>query len=616
MPSKSKIKQQAMKNAIRIWELKSGDQLDPSVKLLIEAFCELIYENENSIEDIRERLLHQIASALTPDSLVAARPAHSVMQAVPMEPVTVLNRRDIFYTDRMTNRAMKYGLKNVHFAPVTDNILLTKGEIQYLLCERNLYRIGSSGEKDLFARARTFNEGLNRCVYIGLSLDKHVETLKDVHFYFDFRTLEEKYELFDLLRHTRWSIEDRPIRMGVGLGAGEFPEKKDSESIFSHYNTLDLHDEELMDLYCKQFLHIRDNLRTASLKKTPFPEELVSFFPERVQESEDLLWLKVVFPPYFKSDDIDDLVVYLNVFPVSNKSLQRNTLDRSRSLTGILTLPVKTGEHFLAVHGVEDSDGNSYNFLPYTLAGTDRPQGTYTIKKGGLERFSTRDLADTVERMIDLYRSELVTFSALKMDNIRNLISDMEQTTVFIKELIDSNNSRLPEMPVYLLIDSEEETDYIYASYWTTHCELGNGFGYGTPFAPLHSLFLEKDSCRLLKTSKGGKSIPKNSEMLTAYRYAMTTRDQLYSIKDIENYCYMRLGDRILSVKVKRGIACSPNEKEGLIRVLDVQLVPHPEYRDFLRDPATRGELKIELEKRSPDIYNFRIIVEDTAHQH
>jgi len=36
MPSKSKIRQQAMKTAARIWELKSGEQLDTVVTLLID----------------------------------------------------------------------------------------------------------------------------------------------------------------------------------------------------------------------------------------------------------------------------------------------------------------------------------------------------------------------------------------------------------------------------------------------------------------------------------------------------------------------------------------------------------------------------------------------------
>jgi hypothetical protein len=125
--SKARIKQIAMKNAARIWGVSNSDQLDPIVRLFIEVFCTLINDNENAISDIKERLLEQIAGALTPDSFISAKPAHSVMTAMPVEPETEIGRRDIFYTDRLTDRAKDYGLKYLNFSPVTDRIKLVQG---------------------------------------------------------------------------------------------------------------------------------------------------------------------------------------------------------------------------------------------------------------------------------------------------------------------------------------------------------------------------------------------------------------------------------------------------------------------------------------------------------
>lgn len=113
----------------------------------------------------------------------------------------------------------------------------------------------------------------------------------------------------------------------------------------------------------------------------------------------------------------------------------------------------------------------------------------------------------------------------------------------------------------------------------------------------------------MLKTTSGGKSAPKNEDMLTAYKYALTTRDQLFSARDIENFCRMKFQDQLERVKVGRGIACGTGKKQGLLRTVDVFLFPQPEYKGTFNE-VTLGELKIELEKRSPDTYHYRLIIE------
>jgi hypothetical protein len=74
MATKANVMQHIMKIVSRTWELKSGEQLDPVILRLIEAFSELIWENQNSIEGIKEGMLQQVAASLTPDSLAMAKP--------------------------------------------------------------------------------------------------------------------------------------------------------------------------------------------------------------------------------------------------------------------------------------------------------------------------------------------------------------------------------------------------------------------------------------------------------------------------------------------------------------------------------------------------------------
>ena len=71
----------------------------------------------------------------------------------------------------------------------------------------------------------------------------------------------------------------------------------------------------------------------------------------------------------------------------------------------------------------------------------------------------------------------------------------------------------------------------------------------------------------------------------------------------------MKYAEKIQYIKAKLGVAVSYKQKEGLIRTIDVNLVPSDDYKEILFDPIKQGELKEELERRSPELYNYRIIV-------
>lgn len=605
--SKASIKQIAIKNALRIWQVKSIEQLDPIVRLFIEVFSTLINDGENQIDSIKERLLEQLAHFLTPDTLISARPAHAVMTAMPVEPETEIGRRDLFFTNQLTGQAKKYGLKHLTFAPVTDHIKLVKGEIQSLLCERNLYRINSDGEKDLITRATSFYQDLNRTVWLGVNLDSKIKTLKNIHFYFDFPNTDHRWDLFELLNQTVWTADEYSISVETSL-ANAYSNDELYGGIFSHYNISYRNDEEVMELYRKQFLHIRNHVQLSKIKKTPFPEELKPFFSARVNDLEPQYWIKIVFSPFFRSEDLEDLQIFMNAYPVSNKVLKDKRYEWQKDIAGVVPLEVSEGEYFLSVDYVDDSEGRVYNFLPYSTGGAPLG-GTYSVKHGGLERINVRELSDKIEDLTDLFRSEIVTFNALKADNIRNSVSDMKTILTFIGGKMEDNSICIKEIPTYLVIDTNEKQPTVYVSYILTNCDLANGIPYGAVFNPLKSTPIERDSCMLLKSTDGGRQTAKNSERLEAYKYALTTRDQLYSAADIENYCRVKFADKIQYVKVKRGVAVGHKQKDGLIRTVDVHLVPSVEYKDILFDPVKQGELKVELEKRSPQVYNYRILV-------
>jgi hypothetical protein len=580
--------------------------------MLLEAYAELFWETKNDIERIKEGILQQLAEALTPDNLAAVSPAHSVLKIMPSEPVIEIGKHTSFYIEQLPAAYLRQGVKTLGFAPVTDSIRLVRGEVASLLCENSLYVISRDGEKDLIAKSTAFCADLNSCVWIGIKLDKQVETLKGIHFYIDFPNTAHCYELYDILNYTKWSINGQPLSMIQGINHLQEEIPVTEEDVFTRYNTLNTSDRDVMDLYRRQFLHIADNIRTVPLEPCSFPQELLPFFPERVNEREPQLWLKVKFPPFFKSDDLNDITVHLNAFPVSNKNAKTKMWDRNKSYMSMVSLVQQEGEYFFGIDRVEDSNGRKYSPLPYTSTG-EPLGGTYSLKHRTLERFNNRDLTESIEQIIGKFHSEMATVASMKIDNTGNTIVDIEQEIKFIQDKINLNNSRATKSPVYMIIDDMEEKDpYIYIDYWTTNGSAANGLNYGTALTPLHVLPVDTGSCILLKKTREGKTISKNDDILSAYRYVLTTHDNLYSAVDYQNYCRMKFAGKLQDVKISRGVACSNKPNEGLIRTVDVCLYPYPEYLSILKNPQTLGDLRIELEKRSPYLYNLRVFVDES----
>src|SRR5882757_4525600 len=98
--SKEAIKRRMLKHAINYWDIKSGNEheLDPIVKLMLEALSAELYNLGNDIVDTQVRVLEKIANLLAPDFLTCPNPAHAILHAVPIEATEILTDKTDFFT--------------------------------------------------------------------------------------------------------------------------------------------------------------------------------------------------------------------------------------------------------------------------------------------------------------------------------------------------------------------------------------------------------------------------------------------------------------------------------------------------------------------------------------
>lgn len=603
---KENIKDRMFKNAANFWGVRNVENLDPLVKLLIEALASEIYKLSNEINNIETRILERIAHLLTPDILMSARPAHMLLYTQPLEIQGVVNKETGFYYDDPVFK-QRNKVSDVSFYPV-DIFPLIKAQVKAMVCGKSVYTVDDTLNKEILTRSSVKTEDLSQSIWIGIQLDPALETLSDLSFYFDFINIENKNEYFHLLPFTRWEHQSKPIRMSPGIYSLK-DENADSGdmSLFSNYNLAYISDDGIKRFYNHRFLTIKDKLKVSDMRKEIFPPEVKPYFSEEAiaQLTEPLYWLRVNFPPSFDEEIIDRTIASVNVFPVANKSL-RSQSSGNQKLANIIPLETDDKEYFLSVLSVTDSHNRHYKQLPFK--DTEAQQyGTYSVKRGGTERFDARDAKEYISQLVDLLRDEGAAFSLIGKGFLEDMITDVESLIISLEQkLNDIHQNR--EIPSYLIIDSENKNEIIFVDYWVTNCEMVNGIKAGTFFAPYNETFVDSSLIVSLTPCTGGKGKPKPSNILDIYKYILTSRNRIYTAEDIINFCHNEFGDIIATAEVKKGVQVSSKPKEGLIRTIDVFVNPKQNF-----DPASSEDLKSNLHnlliERSPDTFNYRIFV-------
>ena len=609
--TKESILQKLYDQAVELFGIQDIENMDPLVKLLMQGLSSLIFDIHNEVEDLKVRLLESLAKSLTPSIYINPRAAYSVAQAFPAEPVTFLSRKTVFHDRKIPLELRERKIEFFSFVPVK-HVRLVSGEIKYLVCERNFYRIEKNGEKRQSGQAQIMGEKTNYKVWIGMDFHPEVETLEGLSFFIDFPKTANKYEKYSVLPYSRWSVDGQPLAMKSGLPDLDDGGELIDEPYLYRYDLLNRADRHIEEIYNIQYLTVDSDVRLRDLRKETFPPEMNGLFPEYVTaQTAPCYWIAVSLPVNIGVQDIHDMTVHINAFPIVQKTLYSLSRKTKETPTGILPLRMRhEGEYFIGIEDVSDSFGKIYKPLPYTTGQKETRSGTYSIKRGGVERFDPRNASELLERTIDLLRDEVAAFSSFDADSLRGIINKMQDGLKQLEIRYGDSPVREFSIPDYLLLDRDknDEAEIVFVEYWSTHCERANGLRSGKILTPSSTLPVVKDSVRLLGMTRGGKYPADVSGRMDAFRYVLTSRDQLVTQEDIKNFFHYELREKITRVEVKRGVAVGSKPSSGLIRTIDVFLKPSPGNETIVSE--MQCDLLVMLHSKAPDLYNFRIMIE------
>ena len=577
--AKEVIKSRILQNATKLWGVNNPNALDPFVTLLIDAFSTEIFKVNNDIEQIKGGILEKVARLLTPSIYTYSRPAHAIAVIEPEESKQMLLDHQEFSITKMFTSHVKAtaDLKvNIPFTAI-DHINLVKAKVNYSLMGNTLWEYGAFNTKNPVAQMSQ-SLAVNR---LFLALDFSDYTLERMpeclSLYCDNPLFDHLEFVYKLLPFTTMTAKGNLLEVTEGLSYPTRQSKTGYEAAFEGYSMESRIQEHIKTIYASKFIELRGfKKKVADLELDVLPQEILFLAEDEIGSkhinNKRLLWIQVDFPPQYNQEIIAGFSFYLNAFPVYNRGWRLN--ESSLDIMGN-TIPLVTdlGEDFLYTQQVVDSQSRVYSEIPF-LEGSSSNQGLYTVRKGGMERFSERNAIDMINYVIELTRDEVSAFGILERDKVIEALQKMVYQMQTLDQKVKAVNGGVASEVHYIIVEPLAYTETVKASYWITHCALANNIRKGAQLTQQDKVFANVNRhLVLLSTTQGGEQEKKGTDAIQAYKYALTTRDKIISREDIKNYCKMVLEEHCKEVRISKGIQVSDKPKEGFSRTINIEIV-------------------------------------------
>ncbi|MEO3405623.1 hypothetical protein AAFN85_17055 [Mucilaginibacter sp. CAU 1740] len=609
--TKEEIRTRMLRNATDYWGTANINDIDPMVKLLIEALSTELFNVSNDVKNLENRILSKISRILASDYLTSALPAHAVLKAQPIEARERLNTDAHFFHRRASvkeaSKANKDDQLDVFFSPIGE-VDLFNATIRYSANGRHLYAYDENQHKHTVITAPSDINTDSNALWLGIECAPNLQNLQNLSLFFEWPDYSANDEFYKLLSVVKCYLNDTELELQPGIVYAE-DLNATNRPVFYEQNVINLITRDIKDYYNNRFISLIDNtLSNIGDQKQNFPPAFADVFnPAELNKLKSCIWIKITFPAAISPNIIDELQVSVNCFPVLNRR-RHDQKYRLREVNNIIPIKPASNDHFLSVKELYDDKNVHYSEIPYTQANQSY-EGSYSIRNGGAERFDSRNAQQLIEYLFELLRDEKAAFASYGSDFLNGILKTLEQNLALIEKK-SRHAEDGHEMFNYLIVKPGNKANMLYLQYWTTLADGANHIRRGTKLQQFEMMKLKADSIRLMTGTVGGRDSLGATERVQAYKYGLTTKDRIVTHADLVSFCYYELGNKITDVKIDKGIMVSPNPKEGFKKTIDIYLKPD----ENLRLSAVEWEtlltlLQSKLVSRSVINSNYRLFI-------
>lgn len=591
--SKEAILGRMLSSAVDLWGVKQNDNLDPVVRLMMEAFATEIFRVQQNMHVSNAHLVEHLAEVLTPTKLTAAIPAHAVMHASCGPATQIIEDYTPYEVASGTVKEQKFV-----FTPI-DHIKLYNAEVTDIVTPSNVCRMDNCIYKNVITAPSVGSVPQNH-IWLGISLSNQLHDIRGLSFFIDWPNLGSKSELHRSMRAAKWTVSGQiPLQMNEGLPYSVSQYKSEDSPV--KVDTFKLVVNDIKNSYQSQFFTINNNIDKLQENIQKYPSIFENYFSvEQLTQffSEAKLWFRIELPVYLEADVLNDMLVNTNCFPVINRELKVATAN-----TSVIPMLCSSTERILSIGAVYGAVNGPYYPLELKEKETQETSNTYVLKRSGLERFDKRDAYELVKDLELLLKNEVQAFVSINKGDGQELI---EALNVVVNQTRTFSKSEENKALQYVLLQKEILDEVVTTEFWVARCEEANKIRMGAIAQNVRDS--SQVGCILLTPTAGGKDSQSETERIRAYQYALLTKEQIVSAQDIKSFIHYQLGERVLQVDVKSGLVIGQGSKQGLMRSIDIYINTADELRENAAEQQIVGDILLKkLNQQSDPSRTYRL---------
>ncbi|MBM6671791.1 type VI secretion system baseplate subunit TssF [Phocaeicola coprophilus] len=539
---------------MELWGIEDAKNMDPVVDLLLDVFAYESARLHNEIEESDSHILSRLSQILTGDKWSLPTPAHALMSINPNRgEMRLLDAEDHFYAEKYI---FGKGNTQVFFTPL----------FSYPLVDAQLRMTVFGNTVREYKDKQTFSSSIlqhdketpfdTRSIWLGIAIsDEQLQKLQDL----TLCIIPKDLSLLAFLKALRFcDYQGKNLSVHIGLDVKDpFNNAHYFEEIRRYYN----------DYYFK--------VEVAKATKAFF--SLQQMLPdsnpvnENVDTTVKLWWIKIELPEIFNYDNIGNLQIYLNTYPVVNRQLvykQHNFSNSGR----IIPLPCPKECHFLNIRSIQDNSGTEYvNRLQQY---DEHPTGVFSLYFGDLERFDSDDASSLISKTLQRIREDGNAFAAMNPDMLATQLQDLSAKLKEFEKDVESTDTDKDgrKQRVFVLTVPKPEASSAEIKFWVTLGEFECEFNERTFIQQFNIDKYDAGSFQFRTPVQKGVVHTEETDLINNLRYGLVSRDRIVSKEDIHNYILHKIGSNVKSIEFKDGVEMAPEKKKGFVRVMQIEI--------------------------------------------
>lgn len=603
---KEQIRDRLVRLASEKWNIQESEvdsNFDPLMLLLFDALASELEGVGHLIKNIQGGLLKELSGLMLPQALLNARPASSVISAMPTEKTCTINQHTSFISSTQIQKTGEPVQEmDINFTSI-GSFNLFQLQLTYLFTGGKLFKYGQDGKRSIAFEGST--PDMVQQIQFAVQNPLALESLSGLQLFFDLKGHSEAGNFYNALQQSVLLVNGIPVDFTNGYFQPEQFEITLSDALKSGNNYSRKIQKEIAGIYRRQFITVTHS----SIPEKKEATEIFHFLPENLIKElnvSDIIFFTIQLARPFPSEVLERLQMGVNAFPVINRNKELKNFKTDKWIN-IIPLPVNGS--FLDVENIEGADGSKYR-LHDSSKEKELMEGEAIIRHTRVGKSSSSEIRNTIQRLLESIRDESAYFSRISNDFISTRLSEISKILTRLEDQMELSKDE-KESFRYLLLKPHKVGEMLQIAYWVTRPELAKFVKAGQSFKANQQTLTKNGFCFSLIAAAGGVDTRSEFEQKQMLVRQLSSRGKLISAEDIKLLCFEIFGSKLKQVEVGKIMRVLPSRQAGVSRIISINLKLNKQQLSADELVYFENQLRYQLETNASFSFPYEICLEE-----